>query len=1111
MAKCIEKYICDSTTDDCYVVITDENGVEIDTRFLHDGDEIYLNVPDRVGYTFTGFVDEDGNRLELEEYAPGMYRAEAVCGGSFIATYETNLYEVNVTICDAVDGGTVSGSGSYRYNTNADINVTENDGFHFVGWRIDGEIVSTDMNYTFTVKGDTDICAFFEVDECSIVAKPNNRNLGMASGTGIYPMGATVTLTATPLDGSYFVSWDDGSTDATRQVVVNGNKVYVAIFARHRYRVTVIIVNDSQTRPDEECGIVLGDGEYEYGSVVTLREIPNAGFAFKSWEVMGSVVGTGNTHSFAINGDITIVARFDDAMFELVLYVSPAGGGITTNGISSYPYTGGTYPYGTVVEALAIPNSLYVFDRWGDGVTDARHSFTMTRDITQTAYFVMRNIQYTLKINCDEIKGNVKIYDTNNREVQIIGSGYVYVTVDSGTVLTAVVTENRGYRFSEWDDSDTRYVRSFVVNNDIERTVLFEEEAPFTICLCTSFNFNVGYVEITMVDGTRIGVMDSYETRCIQVDQGTEIRAIYHVLDENYMLDNWNITDVSVVVIDQNTVQYTPIGDMELCPDVEYIEPFVPRVYINIDMLDKCKEEKTCDDMRGMYADWVYIVGNETDDHRSSLSYFPPVRYVDCDTLSVEYKEITSIDVGDSVTLYPKTTGSTNLRFVHWEINTNGVVTQTNVIPLTVTKTEIDTIHVTAFYDCEEAACTSTFTIKDANVKVEYNGVTYNYNYGDSVSVDTSSGSLLTFSSVNISEYMWKAFDVTNPLNPIDVVEIASTTPSGSFCYEPFPQTDSNGYYTFYAYTLMNYFKFGPGGEDYDYNNPDYLKLYVRLTTDTNYVSSQLYIDPSTVTWIENDADPNRNSFDTGQGYNLPFNDSRYLFNSTYYRYKWKNVWYYLKKIQVNLNNVPTFNSTPTVASMRNTPLSPYLIKVPCPGCTPPQKSTITFNGNGYYILCVLHENCAVFNPWEEICYPPYNCGAAPSQFITNPSVNDPDYISDKGSNTTYHKRTNYITFKPECGHSYEFCGMDADFNIPDTMYVFLGSADSDAAAEAMGYIPTGATVTLISPPSGSDRYESAGQLEYLHPASSYSINAYVKAKLHDNGLAYYQVRSVCQ
>lgn len=64
----------------------------------------------------------------------------------------------------AFPGGTVSGGGVYEIGQNATVVATPNNGYSFVGWRINGTstIISTDASYTFEVEGMTDLVAFFE-------------------------------------------------------------------------------------------------------------------------------------------------------------------------------------------------------------------------------------------------------------------------------------------------------------------------------------------------------------------------------------------------------------------------------------------------------------------------------------------------------------------------------------------------------------------------------------------------------------------------------------------------------------------------------------------------------------------------------------------------------------------------------------------------------------------------------------------------------------------------------------------------------------------------------------------------------------------------------------
>ena len=67
---------------------------------------------------------------------------------------ENNAYTVTV------EGG--SGSGRYNSGTNATVIVAEPAGMVFVEWRINGEKVSDDLTYTFTVTGDVTVTAIFE-------------------------------------------------------------------------------------------------------------------------------------------------------------------------------------------------------------------------------------------------------------------------------------------------------------------------------------------------------------------------------------------------------------------------------------------------------------------------------------------------------------------------------------------------------------------------------------------------------------------------------------------------------------------------------------------------------------------------------------------------------------------------------------------------------------------------------------------------------------------------------------------------------------------------------------------------------------------------------------
>ena len=64
------------------------------------------------------------------------------------------------------NGGTVSGGGTFELGTQVTVTATPNSGFYFKGWANNGsaQIISTAASYTFTLQGQTDLVAMFDID-----------------------------------------------------------------------------------------------------------------------------------------------------------------------------------------------------------------------------------------------------------------------------------------------------------------------------------------------------------------------------------------------------------------------------------------------------------------------------------------------------------------------------------------------------------------------------------------------------------------------------------------------------------------------------------------------------------------------------------------------------------------------------------------------------------------------------------------------------------------------------------------------------------------------------------------------------------------------------------
>lgn len=97
----------------------------------------------------------------------------------------------------------------------------------FVEWA-DGETANP---RTITVTEDTELTAIFEaVTYYDITVNVNEAGRGVVYGAGTYADKSTILVSAQANPGYRFIAWNDGNTSATRNVYVDDNKTFTAIF-----------------------------------------------------------------------------------------------------------------------------------------------------------------------------------------------------------------------------------------------------------------------------------------------------------------------------------------------------------------------------------------------------------------------------------------------------------------------------------------------------------------------------------------------------------------------------------------------------------------------------------------------------------------------------------------------------------------------------------------------------------------------------------------------------------------------------------------------------------------------------------------------------------------
>lgn len=295
-------------------------------------------------------------------------------------------------------------------------------------------------------------------DKYSITVKTNNDALGEASMNfdaddkkdDLFWEGAPIQLTAAPKgDHINFVKWNDNageqSTWANRTVYVKQNFDYIAIFEKDSFDVVINLLGGV----DDKIVEVKGAGRYGWGDEVTLSfTLKDDHYHFEDW-AYDSHFYTETTHSFTIEKNMTIEARFNANEYTITVVANPAEGGTVTGG--------GKATYLTLATLKAEPNEGYEFTGWeDDGAAPAERQVLVEGDATYTAFFALKHLTVIFMVGEEKVQEDIIQYGQHvlSPAATPTKEGYTFVGWKSsvtGDVLTpaevdaAIVTEDVTY------------------------------------------------------------------------------------------------------------------------------------------------------------------------------------------------------------------------------------------------------------------------------------------------------------------------------------------------------------------------------------------------------------------------------------------------------------------------------------------------------------------------------------------------------------------------------------------------------------------------------------------------------------------------------------------
>lgn len=331
----------------------------------YEGDKVTLIAVENELYKFVGWYIGGELAADTQSYSFEVPKADVSLEARFIKRYNIT---VNKNLPDSPDA-------TYPNSQFEGERVTALAGestkfYQFIGWYLDGELVTTEREYSFDMpSGDVTLevryVKLYKV-ETSI---DRDGDLTDAIDT-VYAPGETVTLNAHLLDGYRFIGWYSGDelVSDSLELVFSMPEKDISYTARYLKLYTVIV---SANYSDITIG---GSGKYVNGELVSLNAGSSVGrYVFNGWYINGELVSENSEYSFIVNGkNINIEARYTKRY-----QVSFVGDGVSTTG-------GGFYLENETVTVTAAANAGYRFLGWYIGgelvSTNSEYSFVMSNE-----------------------------------------------------------------------------------------------------------------------------------------------------------------------------------------------------------------------------------------------------------------------------------------------------------------------------------------------------------------------------------------------------------------------------------------------------------------------------------------------------------------------------------------------------------------------------------------------------------------------------------------------------------------------------------------------------------------------------------------------------------
>ena len=357
-----------------------------------------------------------------------------------------------------IDGGIVSGGGTFDFWSVIKINAVANSGYGFYNWTINNQNLSNSNEYEFAVSEHMSIVANFKkIYLVTLTNLPSDG--GTTTGQGTKLDGSIITLTAFPNLGYNFINWTENgiviSTSPNLSLTISSNRNIQANYELKQYS---ILTNCEPLIG----GTTTGSGKYTHGSIVTLQANPSPKYLLLNWTENNKVISTSNIYSFNAMGERNLTANF--LTIPLAPIANTAGAIKQTSFNASWLKANSADGY--ILDVALDDKFITVLSNYNK--RDVKNMLTFTvSGISPNSTFYYRVKSYNIAGESEEYSNIIKVQTLQNPPTTPTSKVATDVTLNSFTANWNSVSGADGYTFDLAIDDKFVNTLSAYKNKDV--------------------------------------------------------------------------------------------------------------------------------------------------------------------------------------------------------------------------------------------------------------------------------------------------------------------------------------------------------------------------------------------------------------------------------------------------------------------------------------------------------------------------------------------------------------------------------------------------------------------------------------------------------------------